>query len=83
MRLHQVWFLIWLRFLLGFAEFLDQAHGLALETAVESAAGAGVDDIAKLFGGEVEESVDVICVSGGKDRGWELEGTHWSRSMPR
>lgn len=41
--------------LLGLAELLDQTHGLALETAVEPATGTGVDDIAELLGGEVEE----------------------------
>ncbi len=42
--------------LFGFAQFLDQAHGFALEAAVEAATGSGVDHVAELFGGEVEES---------------------------
>lgn len=50
MGLDQVGLLVGFGFLLGFAQFLDQAHGLAFETAVEPAAGAGVDDIAELFG---------------------------------
>lgn len=33
------------RLLLGLAELLDQSEGLALETALESAAGAGVDEL--------------------------------------
>ena len=33
------------RLLLRLAEFLDEAHGLALETALEPTAGAGVDDL--------------------------------------
>ena len=33
------------RLLLRLAELLDQAHGLALETALEPTAGAGVDDL--------------------------------------
>ena len=32
-------------FLLGFAELLDETHGLALETALETTAGAGVDEL--------------------------------------
>ena len=55
-RFHQLWFFVRLGFLFRFAQFLDQAHRLALQAAVESAAGAGVHDIAELFGGEVEES---------------------------
>lgn len=55
--LHQVGFLVGLGVLLGFPQFFDQAHGFALQAAVEAAAGAGVDDVAELFGGEVEESV--------------------------
>ena len=55
--LDEVGLLIGFGGLFGFSEFLDQAHGLALQAAVEAAAGAGVDDIAELFGGEVEESV--------------------------
>ena len=57
-RFHQVRFLVRLGFLLGFAEFFDEAHGLALEAAIEAAAGAGVDDVTELVGGEVEESVE-------------------------
>ena len=38
-------FLVWGRLLLGLAELLDEAHGLALETALEPTAGAGVDDL--------------------------------------
>ncbi len=54
--LHEIRFLVGFGFLFGFAELLDEAHGFALEAAVEAAAGAGVDDVAELFGGEVEES---------------------------
>jgi hypothetical protein len=56
-RLDEVGLLVRLRFLLGFAEFLDQAHGAALEAAVEAAAGAGVEDVEEFVGGEVEKSV--------------------------
>ena len=45
--------------LFGFAEFFNEAHGFAFEASVEAAAGAGVDDVAELFRGEVEESVEV------------------------
>lgn len=55
--LDEVGLLVGLGLLLGLAELLDQAHGLALKTTVEPAAGAGVHDIAELFGGEVEEPV--------------------------
>jgi hypothetical protein len=53
--LDEVGALVGLGLLLGLAELLDQTHGLALETAVESAAGTGVDDIAELLGREVKE----------------------------
>ena len=56
MGFDEVRLLVWLGFLFGFAEFLDQAHGFALEATVESAAGACVDYITELFRGEVEES---------------------------
>jgi hypothetical protein len=56
-RLDEVGLLVGFRGLLGFAEFFDQPHGLSLEAPVEAASGAGVDDIAELFRGEVEESV--------------------------
>ena len=56
-RLHEVGFLVGFRLLFGFAEFLDEAHGFALEATVEAAAGAGVDYVAELVGGEVQESV--------------------------
>lgn len=58
MRLDEVGLLVGLGLLLGFAQLLDQTHGLALEAAVESAARAGVHDIAELLGAEVEEPVD-------------------------
>jgi hypothetical protein len=56
MRLDKVGLLVWLGVLLRLAEFLDQAHGLALETAVEPTAGAGVEEITEGCGREVEES---------------------------
>lgn len=55
--LDELGLLVGLGLLFGLAELLDQAHGLALQTTVEPAAGAGVHDIAELFGGEVEEPV--------------------------
>ena len=77
--LDEVWLLVWLGLLLGLAKLLDQTHWLALETAVEPAAGASVDDIAELLGGEVEEPEryerKILCAISGK--------THWSRSIPR
>jgi len=58
MRLDKVWLLVGLSLLLRLPELLDQTHGLALKTTVEPTTGTGVDDIAKLVGGEVEESIE-------------------------
>lgn len=55
-RLHQVGLLVGFGVLFRAAEFLDKAHGFAFQAAVEAAAGAGVDDVAELGGGEVEKS---------------------------
>jgi hypothetical protein len=57
MRLDEIRLLIGLCLLLSLAQLLDQTHRLALETAVEPTTGTGVDDIAELIGGQVEESV--------------------------
>ena len=54
MSFDQVGFLVGLGFLLGFAKLFNQTHRLTLEAAVESTTSASVDDIAKLFGREVE-----------------------------
>ena len=62
MRLDEIGLLVGLSFLLCFAELFDQAHRLALETAVEPTTRTGVDDITELFGGEVEESVVGVIV---------------------
>ena len=40
---------------LGLPELLDEAHGLALETTVEPAAGTGVDEVAEFLRAKVEE----------------------------
>ena len=56
-RLDEVGLLVGLGLLLCLAQLLDQAHGLALQAAVEPAARAGVHNIAQLVGGEIEESV--------------------------
>ena len=45
--------LVWGRLLLGLAELLDEAHRLALETALEPPAGTGMDDL-QGEGGEYE-----------------------------
>lgn len=55
--LDEVGLLVGLSLLFGLAELLDQTHGLALQTTVDSSAGTGVDDITELVGGEVEKSV--------------------------
>ena len=83
MRLDEIGLLVGLGFLLGLAEFLDEAHRLALETAVEAAAGAGVNDIAELFGGEVEKSeIFLVRPSDFQKCDWSC-WTYWSRSIPR
>jgi hypothetical protein len=56
MGLDEIGLLVGLGFLLRLSQLLDQTHGLALETAVETTASAGVDNITELVGGEVEES---------------------------
>lgn len=68
--------------LLGLAELLDQAHGLALETAVEPATGTGVDDITELLGREVEEPRIGISTAHPHSPP-PLLCTYWSRSIPR
>jgi hypothetical protein len=60
--LDEVRLLVGLGLLLGLAELLDEAHGLALQTAVEASAGTSVDNIAELLGGEVEEPVNIQLV---------------------
>jgi len=45
--------------LLGLTELLDETHGLALETALETSAGAGVDEVHQLLGREVQELVEI------------------------
>lgn len=60
--LDNVRLLVGLSLLLGLAELLDETHGLALETAVDSSAGTGVDDITELVRGEVEEpAIGEVC----------------------
>lgn len=59
MGLDEIGLLVGLGLLLGLAELLDQTHGLALKTAVEPSAGTGMDDVAELLGGEVEELLEV------------------------
>lgn len=53
--LDDVGLLVGLGLLLSLAELLDETHGLALQAAVDSSAGTGVDDITELVRGEVEE----------------------------
>lgn len=55
--LDEVGLLVGLGLLLGLAELLDQAHGLALQATVEPAASTGVHDIAELLRREVEEPI--------------------------
>ena len=62
--LDQIRLLVWLSLLLGLAELLDETHRLALQTTVEPTASTGVDDIAELVGGKVEELVEVDSTVG-------------------
>ena len=57
MGLDEIGLLVGLGLLLGLAELLDETHGLALQAAVETSAGTGVNDITELLGGKVEEPV--------------------------
>ena len=70
-RLDGVGLLVGLGLLLRLAELLDQTHGLALQAAVEPATGTGVDDIAELLAGKVEEPGGGRKVSG-RVRGADL-----------
>jgi len=45
--------------LLGLTELLDQTHGLALKTTLETSAGTGVDQVHQLLGGKIQELVKV------------------------
>lgn len=60
--LDQIGLLVGFRILLGLAEFLNQAHGAALETPVESTAGASMKDGEEFVGGDVEQSVGMSFV---------------------
>jgi len=57
MCLDEVGLLVGLSLGLGLAQLLDQTHRAALETTVEPSAGTSMDEVAELFGGEVEKSV--------------------------
>jgi hypothetical protein len=88
-RLDEVGLLIGLGLLLGLAELLDQAHGLALEAAVEPSTRAGVHEVTELLGAEVEEPVCGVSILTG-DMVWTARvgvagagETYWSRSTPR
>ena len=65
--LDEVGLLVRLGLLLRLAELLDEAHGLALQAAVDPAAGAGVDELAELLGREVEETVSRGLVACGAE----------------
>jgi hypothetical protein len=51
--LDEVGLLVGLGLLLGLAQLLDQAHGLALEAPVDPSAGTGMEDVAQLIGAEI------------------------------
>lgn len=68
--LDEVGLLVGAGLLLGLPKLLDETHGLALETAVEPAAGAGVDEVTELLRAEVEELVKVVQNSDTDARTW-------------
>ena len=45
--------------LLGLTQLLDQTHGLALKTTLETSAGTGVDKVHELLRGQIQELVKV------------------------
>jgi hypothetical protein len=63
MGLDEVGLLVGLGLLLGLAQLLDEAHGLALQAAVDPTASTGMDDIAELIGAEIEETVSTESVN--------------------
>jgi len=64
MSLDKVGLLVRLGLLLGLAELLDQAHRLAFKATVEPSTSTGVDEVTELFGGKVEELVEVDSTVG-------------------
>ena len=83
--LHEVRLLVRLRLLLRLAELLDQAHRLALKTAIEPTASTGVNDIAELFRRQIEETDKDVrqledCSLHGVEIGFR---SYSSKSMPR
>jgi hypothetical protein len=61
-------------FLLGLAQFLDQAHGLALQTALETSTCASMDEFDKVIIGHVEELFEFDATVGkGAERPLLLE----------
>jgi len=85
--LDEIWLLVWLGLLLCLTELLDQTHRLALKTTVEATTGTSVNDIAKLVGGEVQES-EWENIGLAKLLPFEfiyagIRAAYWSRSIPR
>ena len=68
--LDEVGLLVGLGVLLGLAQLLDQAHGLPLQTPVDSAAGTGVDDISELLGVKVQKAIYRWCETRLVSRFW-------------
>lgn len=54
-RFNGIWLLVGLRFLLSLTQLLNEAHRLAFQAAIESAASARVNNITELFTGEIEQ----------------------------
>lgn len=89
-RLDEVGLLVGLGLLLRLSQLLDEAHRLALKTTVEPAAGTGVNEVAELFRGEVQEpgQISMLSLGGALFGAARAErcgccGTYWSRSTPR
>ena len=64
MSLDNLWFLIWRSFLLGFAQFLDQSHWLALQATGETPAGTAVHKLNQLVAGHFQQLVQVYTTLG-------------------
>ena len=62
--------------LLGLTQLLDQTHGLALKTTLETSAGTGVNEVHQLLGGQVQELVEVNSAVRELAEGTLLPGVH-------
>jgi len=52
-------FLIWRCLFLGFTKFLDEAHGLALQTALETSTSTGMDELNELLIAQIQKFIEL------------------------